>query len=226
MSRGARELSSKCSTRRSSSATIPAMSGLEDRCTQFHEAAMGTGKSKGPAKEIATLRKFLHKNQTQRFTDKAASRLFDTIQIYCTDKSKEGDNNQAASANNNVPTIEDREGLLEDALKMPFTVFTTKQKKTMLKWIEDIRGKGGGNGQGDSYSSSPLVKLTVIDVDSDLKCLSLMQEDTGDTYEYVSLPSGELGEQIQKAFESTDEALDVEATFQDKQITIRNLCVE
>ena len=91
---------------------------LDDRCHQFHEAALGTGKSKGAVKEVATLRKFLHKNQNQRFTDRGVSRLFDTIQIYV---NKEDLDNEA------------KEALLEDSLKMPFTVFSTKQKKIMIK---------------------------------------------------------------------------------------------
>ena len=90
---------------------------------------MGTGKSKGPVKEIATLRKFLHKNQDQRFTDKGVSRLFDTIQIYV-----HKDDGNAPAVDNDL-----KAELLEDALKMPFTVFSTKQKKSMIKWLEMTR---------------------------------------------------------------------------------------
>ena len=81
------------------------------RCQQFHEACSGVGKFKGPTKEIAMLRIFLHKNQDQRFTDKAVSRVFDTVQVYV--------------CNADI-SIELKEGLLEDCLKMPFTVFSTK----------------------------------------------------------------------------------------------------
>ena len=31
--------------------------------------------------------------------------------------------------------------LLEDALKMPFTVFTTKHKTKMLKWLHQLTGE-------------------------------------------------------------------------------------
>jgi Eukaryotic elongation factor 5A hypusine, DNA-binding OB fold len=187
------------------------MSGLEDRCVMFHEAAMGTGKTKGAAKEIATLRKFLHKNQTQRFTDKATSRLFDTIQIYAT-----GGKGESAPA----VSLEDREGLLEDALKMPFTVFSTKQKKTMLKWIEEIRGVSGGSSKTES--SSKLTTLTVIDLENNQ--LSLMHEDSGETYEEVLLPSGDLGTQIAKAFETTEESVDVEAAIVDGIVSVVGIC--
>jgi hypothetical protein len=97
---------------------------LESRCLQFHEVAC-TG-SKPPAKEIATLRKFLHKNQQQRFTDKAVARLFDTIHLYAGKQDVSSDL---------------KESLLEDALKLPHTVFSTKQKMKMLKMLEDLRGK-------------------------------------------------------------------------------------
>ncbi|CAB9514265.1 expressed unknown protein [Seminavis robusta] len=183
------------------------MSGLEDRCVMFHDAAMGTGKSKGSAKEIAALRKFLHKNQTQRFTDKATSRLFDTIQLYC---------------KNDVVALEDREGLLEDALKMPFTVFTTKQKKTMLKWIEELRGTTGSGGK-PSKKHSKAIKFSVIDLDADNKKFSLMQEESGDTFEDLPLPEGALGNQIKTAFETTEDAVDVEATLDNGKITVHTL---
>jgi Eukaryotic elongation factor 5A hypusine, DNA-binding OB fold len=200
------------------------MSGLEDRCIQFHEAAMGTGKSKGPAKEIATLRKFLHKNQTQRFTDKATSRLFDTIQIYCTGGATKKADVAAAGQWISV-ALEDREGLLEDALKMPFTVFATKQKKAMLKWIEDLRGERDKNG-GTATPKSTTTKLSVIDLDIDQQKLSLMKVDSGETYEDVLLPAGDVGLQIQKAFEASDDAVDVEATVDDDgKVKVLRVCV-
>jgi hypothetical protein len=184
------------------------MSGLEERCLQFHEAALGTGKTKEPSKEIATLRKFLHKNQTQRFSDKATSRVFDTIQVYCSHKEVSPD---------------EQEALLEDALKMPFTVFTTKQKKTMLKWINDIRG----NKTRESASTTKvLVKLTVIDANETAICL--FNEETGDTYEDLSLPDGVLRKTLLQAFKNTEDAVDVEATITEgsgqPQITIERLC--
>jgi len=42
---------------------------LDQRCQQFHDAALGVAKSKGAQKEIATLRKFLHKNQVNENDD-------------------------------------------------------------------------------------------------------------------------------------------------------------
>ena len=177
---------------------------LDQRCQQFHEAALGTGKSKGPVKEIATLRKFLHKNQDQRFTDKAVSRIFDTIQLYT-----------FLGKDKNVDT-ETKEGLLEDALKMPFTVFSTKQKKTMIKWLEDMRGGGGGGEQAEQLTTQT-TRLSIIDLDGIM--LSLMNDETGDTFENFQLPDGELGTQIKGSFESTDGVVSVDAVVDGGSIT-------
>lgn len=176
---------------------------LDDRCQQFHDAALGTGKSKGAVKEITTLRRFLHKNQNQRFTDRGLSRLFDTIQLY---------------VNKDDVDTDLKEGLLEDSLKLPFTVFSTKQKKTMIKWLEDLRGTGkgkssGGNSVGDSQSSPSCCILSVIDLENNM--LTLMLEDTGDTFDNIPLPIGDLGVAIQQAFERTDGVVSVEAKLVD-----------
>ena len=174
---------------------------LEQRCQQFHEAAMGVGKSKGPVKEIATMRKFLHKNQDQRFTDKGVRRLFDTIQLY---------------VHNEGVDLEYKESLLEDALKMPFTVFSTKQKKSMLKWLETLRGDetpgiAAGNAPGSLRKTFSLIDL----VDGKL---SLIDEDTGETYDDIPLPAGELGTAIQRAFEETDGVLLVDAQVENNRV--------
>jgi hypothetical protein len=168
---------------------------LEDRCVQFHEAALGTGKSKGPKKEIETLRKFLHKNQTQRFSDKASSRLFDTISIYA--------------------SHEDGEGLLEDALKLPFTVFSTKQKSKFMKWMEDKRG--ASNGIPGQPQSQQIFSLTVIEIEDNN--LIMMDNESGDSYE-APLPPGELGRSIQGAFETSSDAVEVKVKTSDGKIQI------
>ena len=171
------------------------MSGLEQRCLQFHEAALGTGKSKGDMKEIATLRRFLHKNQQQRFTDKATSRLFDTIQIYIAKRQLEDDENFS----------EAQESLLDDALKMPFTVFTTKQKKTMMKWLGEIRGDHSTT--NDSPATAKTEILSVIDITDNE--MTLMNDETGDTHDNVALPKTELGESVARSFHETESTVQV-----------------
>jgi hypothetical protein len=185
---------------------------LDDRCQQFHEAALGTGKSKPAAREIATLRKFLHRNQDQRFSDKATARLFDTIQVYVVQKTSD------------EVDVDLKEGLLEDSLKMPFTVFSTKQKQKMLKWLEDVRGcsTGGGERGGGGASSSennakndkPCYILSVIDLDGTK--MTLMSDETGDTYEDVDLQDDDIGRSIRAAFQSTDGIVSVEAILDNK----------
>ncbi|KAG7338585.1 elongation factor 5A hypusine-like protein [Nitzschia inconspicua] len=172
---------------------------LDDRCQQFHEAALGTGKSKGVAKEMVTLRKFLHKNQNQRFTDKGVSRLFDTIQLY---------------VNKDDVDKELKEGLLEDSLKMPFTVFSTKQKKTMIKWLEDLRGNDEKSSLGREVNGTALTYiLSVIELESGF--MTLMHDETGDTFENVAIPAGDLGDRIRKAFEDTESCVSINATLDD-----------
>ena len=170
---------------------------------------MGTGKSKGATKEIATLRRFLHKNQNQRFTDKATARIFDTIQIYATDK--------------NLST-DDREGLLEDALKMPFTVFSTKQKKTMLKWIEEVRGGTSRSnvGKTDTATNVSTVVLSIMDIEDDT--IYLMTPAGDESFEVaLSSLSPVLREELQKAFDATKESVEVQATVQDDEAKILGL---
>jgi hypothetical protein len=168
---------------------------LDDRCQQFHDAALGTSKSKGAVKEVATLQKFLFKNQNQRFTDKAVSRVFDTIQLYVNKDDLEKDI---------------KEGLLEDSLKMPFTVFNTKQKKTMIKWLEDLRG-AENESRSASYMNDASVTciLSVIEMETDY--MTLMQEDTGNTFENVPIPVGEMGDCIRNAFANTESCVSVQA---------------
>jgi hypothetical protein len=65
-----------------------------------------------------------------------------------------------------------KEGLLEDSLKLPFTVFITKQKQKMRTTTT-------------SYADGSSIVLSVIDVTK--STLSLMQDETGDMYEVRSV---------------------------------------
>jgi hypothetical protein len=165
------------------------MSHLEARCLSFHQAALQpTGTN--ATKEINTLRKFLHKNQDSRLTDKATTRLMEAIQIYVNMESISKDL---------------KEGLLEDALKLPFTVFSTKQKMKMLKLLEELRG--GARTEALVLKRGDFIRMSVIDLEDGT--VSLMEEETGNFYEGVSLPEGNLGSAIRKSYESTDESIEV-----------------
>lgn len=177
---------------------------LDQRCQQFHEAALGTGKSKGSVKEIATLRKFLHKNQDQRFTDRGVSRLFDTIQLYYNKSNEDVD-------------LDVKEGMLEDALKMPFTLFSTKQKNSMMKWLEDLRGASGTNANNEASQPSATQILTVIDISND-GIISLMDNESGDTYDNVPLPKDEMGRSIRDAFANQEHVVSLECSLIEQQV--------
>eukprot|EP00041_Stephanoeca_diplocostata_P034462 m.1178348 g.1178348 ORF g.1178348 m.1178348 type:complete len:191 (-) comp24526_c0_seq4:4449-5021(-) len=158
---------------------------LDDRVAVFHDAATNKGKSKGPAKEVATLRKFIHKNQDQRFSDKATARLVDTISCWI---------------RNDVVPKDAKEDLLGDALKMPFTVFGTKQKKQFLKWLHEITGETSNESAGTTSSFAEHTdNFEVIDVTSD-GTMSLMNAD-GDEVT-AELDGVQHGARIRTAFEA------------------------
>jgi hypothetical protein len=137
----------------------------------------------------------LHRNQTQRFSDKASSRLFDTISIYA--------------------SHEDGEGLLEDALKLPFTVFSTKQKSKFIKWMEDKRG--ASDGIPGEKRAQLLLSLTVIDLEENN--VIMMDNESGDSYE-APLPPGEIGETIRNALETSRDAVEVKVKTFDGKLQI------
>ena len=177
------------------------MSGIDQRCIQFYEGAVGISKSKGILKEISTLRKFLFKNQEQRFTDKAVSRLFDTIQVYCAKENTEIDTHE-----NREKLRKAQEDLLEDALKMPFNVFSTKYKQKMMKRLEEMRRPKDENGFKDPEEQK--LTFSVIEIDNDI--MTLMEINTGDTIENVPLSRNVFGSRIKTLFEKGD-AVDVKA---------------
>eukprot|EP00040_Diaphanoeca_grandis_P023363 m.127014 g.127014 ORF g.127014 m.127014 type:complete len:183 (+) comp29240_c0_seq1:304-852(+) len=178
---------------------------LEDRVLQFHEAAIGSGKSKSVSKEVATLRKFIHRNQTQRFTDKAVARLVDTVALHV--------------KNEGLPA-EEKEGLLGDALKMPFTVFGTKQKKQMLRWLEAIQG--GENGAQGSLASSTSEETTFYQLIEIVDSMMNLMTDDGDTIDGILIPQTDEGDKLTTAFEQ-DKQIEVELNQKNEIVDIHIL---
>lgn len=211
------------------------MSSQEHRCQQFHDVAMGIVKVKGSIlKEITTLRKFLHNNQDYRFTDKAVSRLYDTMQIYCCGSTSSNSNDTLVFSDNKNETdnkkkttimmIDDeiKESLLEDALKMPFSVFNTKQKQKMLKWLEDIRKKRSFNknnqtslNDNSNNMNHRLIKtLSVIDCDETM--ITCMDDDTGYTTTFsIISQQKEIVLQIYQKFIKTDTIIQIQCLIGD-----------
>jgi hypothetical protein len=95
--------------------------------------------------------------------------------------------------------------LVEDALKMPFTVFTTSQKKTMLKWLDKLRpdiASGRTPQQAGDGGTSRHEAWEVMDMADG--AVSLM--DAGGEEKRVELSSltAEQAQQLQKAFDAGD----------------------
>ena len=99
---------------------------------------------------IATLRKSLYRNQEQRLTPGASQALCDAVVRHAAAASASasatasasgggggGGKDEAAAA---APAV----ALLEDALAMPFNVFSTGHKRQMLTHLDRLRGAGGG----------------------------------------------------------------------------------
>jgi hypothetical protein len=79
---------------------------------------------------------------------------------------------------------------VEDALKMPFTVFTTAQKERLLKWHHALAGEGGsGDGasgddsQSESASNAPR-PYTCLDITTE-GYMSLLDDASGAVREDV-----------------------------------------
>ena len=183
---------------------------MEARVEQFHKDAHRPRDKKTP-KDIDKLRKFLYKNQEFRFTEREQSHLFQAVQLYVTAYTS-----AAAAAGNTTgaPALvaaahDEDEGsnpaatLLEDALKMPFTVFTTSQKKTMLKWLDKFSSSSSSAAAASGSSSSKNVWYQVIDLANDT--IEVMDKE-GTTFTVNLLgASGELVSQLRQAWETEDE---------------------
>jgi hypothetical protein len=94
--------------------------------------------------------------------------------------------------------------LLEDALKMPFTVFTSGHKAKMLRWLERLNSAGDGGHLATmmgSSSSAASTRYAVLDLDAD--AVEVMDEADGETTR-ISLAAADpdLVRTLQDAFQS------------------------
>jgi hypothetical protein len=163
---------------------------VDERCTKF---ATDAAAKPLDAKGVATLRKFLYRNQETRLTAAGQQALCDAVVKY-------------ASAGN-----EDAIPLLEDALAMTFNVFTTAHKKQLLKHLDRLRGEADGDlkSSGTKIGTKARRKCLVLDVSKDCVVEVLLNQD-GDTTsisrERIELEEGSA-ETLKKAF---DDGEDVE----------------
>ena len=65
--------------------------------------------------------------------------------------------------------------LISDALKMPFTVFTAKQKQTLVKWLDEVTPAGEGRLR-EVDPTSETESFMCVDIDED-GFASLLKED-------------------------------------------------
>ncbi|KAL6062916.1 eIF-5a domain-containing protein [Balamuthia mandrillaris] len=192
---------------------------MDKRVQQFHTDALKGKHAKTP-KEIATLRRFLFKNQNHRFGENEKTRLFSAVQTYYSMYQSSSAPSAAAKKEDSGgenPVV----GLLEDALKMPFTVFSTKHKKTMLKWYTELTGKQLSieDDEGESVlSSSSAASFTevkwylLLNIDEAAEdLLTLMdEEDESVVRENLRLSccvDQAMGERIRSAFQEGKEVV-------------------
>ncbi|GLI70973.1 hypothetical protein VaNZ11_016076 [Volvox africanus] len=163
---------------------------MEDRVQQFHVDAQRPRDTKTP-KEIERLRKFLFKNQEYRFTEREQSHLFSAVQAHY-------------AAHADLPDESAREPaqmLIDDALKMPFTVFTTSHKKTFLKWHAKLSCEQG-DGKAAAANSGPAelqLEYQVFDLNGNvLSCMT----DEGDEFTVdMASSDADLAGQLRSKFE-------------------------
>ncbi|WIA34477.1 hypothetical protein OEZ86_012808 [Tetradesmus obliquus] len=132
-----------------------------------------------------------------RFTDRDQSHLFQAIQLYVTMYS--------SSPEPDSPAL----NLVEDALKMPFTVFTTGQKKSMLKWLDRLNGleaaAAAAAGGEAAAGTEQQQQYSVLDVTSDV---AEVMNDEGETQQVqLAVCDTELVEALRRAFQAEQEVL-------------------
>lgn len=140
---------------------------MEERVHQFHETAEKRLEGAKLASEIATLRRFLFKNQEYRFSEREKQKLFTAVQVHYA--------NPAALAADKTG-VQLISGLIQDCLAMPFSVFSTAHKSAFLKWHWQLLGKDGDPAEEGSASAAPAQQYSCVGV-SDEGFLELLCDD-------------------------------------------------
>eukprot|EP00906_Rhabdomonas_costata_P003468 RCo005294 len=138
---------------------------IEQRVQQFVDEAQ-KGLNKQTKKEIATLRRFLHRNQDHRFAEKEQTKLFSTVQKYASTYAVVGAGGSSGGAAASEEIRAEALGLLEDALKMPLGVLTTRHKAALLRLYEQCGEASAGRGPSGSADAAA-VEYQVLDLSSD-----------------------------------------------------------
>lgn len=149
----------------------PARKPMDERCQRF--ATDAAAKPEDP-KTIATLRKFLFRNQATRLSAAAQQYLCDAIVRHAAAAQEQGSGKESSA--------EAATALVEDALAMPFNILTTSHKKQLLKHLDRLRGAQGGGGGGGGVggdgdaSNDDVRECSVLEVTPEGK-VELMDDD-------------------------------------------------
>lgn len=154
---------------------------MEERVAEFQAAAEARLPPEKLAREVATLRRFLFRNQGHRFTQREQAKLMAAIGAHHANPAA-----HAAVAAGGEPLAY---GLIDDALKMPFTVFSTGDKLRLLKWFEGLQAEStaGGGGEGAAPKTAT---LSCVDVSPE-GYASLLLDDGSGTRDDVRVPAAD-----------------------------------
>ena len=179
---------------------------MDERTRQFKECAEASQQLSSSAltKEINTLRKFLFRNQEYRFTKSEQQYLFLAVTTHCNTFLK------SRPADHETNYI----GLVDDALKMPFTVFSSAHKDKMLS-LYYLMLKDGADpaiGVATPAPGPSTRELELLDMDQKDLQLSLLTED-GDEYDRSVAVSKAVFREMKKSF---DEGCEIAVTVREE----------
>lgn len=169
---------------------------MDERTRQFKEAAEdATLSSSALTKELNTLRKFLYRNQEYRFTKSEQQYIFLAVSTHCKNFLK---SRPQEHENNYI-------GLVDDALKMPFTVFSSAQKDKLLQLYYTMLGEGHSQESAPVPLAVPSEKtLELLDMDQKDLQLQLLTEG-GEEYPRGVSVSKATFKEIKKLFDAGSE---------------------
>lgn len=143
-------------------------------------------------KECDKLQIWLQKHQNEIVPSASQTKLMQLLDLHL----KLGKYHYADVLNN----------LIQTALALPEgKLITTKNKQKCLKMLHDISEKSTSNLSIEI--SSNISKLFILDIDSDLMCITLMNEDSGEILEGVEIKKSLLAK-VQTLFDN-DVALEI-----------------
>jgi len=152
---------------------------MEARVQAFADVAERALSGPPLQKEIASLRKFLHKQQEHRFSGPEKAALFTAISRHHANPSSRLPSEGHTAGGNEAPVLK----LIEDALKLPERVIGTAHKEALQKWYWALLGRAQGGAEPVS------ARLSVVDV-TNAGVLTLMLLDGGGGEEVeAQLPS-------------------------------------